>query len=70
MNVDLDKEDLTNLVLGTSPNYKLMMTPEIAKLGRYSGSYDKWSWDGHALNKLSEGDLLKLYRKCKKSWIN
>ena len=67
MNVDLNKEDLISLVMGTSPNYDLMQKPDIQKLGSYSGSYDRWSWNS-SLNELTESQLYKLYLRCKRSW--
>ncbi len=43
MKVDLDKNDLINLVKGTSPSYELMDHPLISRNGQYRGGFDdRW----------------------------
>jgi hypothetical protein len=63
MTVDLDKQDLVTLVCGSSPSYKMMSeySVELADIGDYSGSYDRWNWNRSALDKLSEKKLYHLY---------
>jgi hypothetical protein len=38
-------------------------------LGSYCGGFvDKWNWNEFEVKKLSEEDLIQLYRICKQSW--
>ena len=66
MKVELDKKDLINLVNGVSPGYDLFENPTVKRCGRYSGSYGTWDWISYELDKLSEEELLNLYKLCKK----
>ena len=60
MNVDLNKTDLINLVMGFSPDYSQMDE----RYGQYHGGFnDYWKWDSHKLSQLSEDDLWSLYQK-------
>ena len=68
MQVDLSREDLLNMVKGTSPYYNAFEHPLVKKSGSYCGGFvEKWSWNG-GLDKLTDRELLKLYKVCKESW--
>lgn len=46
MLVDLDKQDVTTLIRGTSPSYELMNDSIITQLGNYTGGFkDEWNWN-------------------------
>ena len=68
MNINLSKEDLVNLVMGTSP-YSYELTTYLEKqlgLGNYTGGFvDKWTWSEHALRQLTEEQLYAVYQKVK-----
>ncbi|MNR05496.1 hypothetical protein D3C85_1215300 [compost metagenome] len=60
MIIDLTKKDLIRMVCGCSPSYENMDD----RYGQYWGGFcDKWEWDSHKLNKLSEEGLWQLYQK-------
>jgi hypothetical protein len=59
MKVELTKEMLVNMVAGTDPDYPLMDN----NYGRYSGSYDRWTWDKKRLTEATEEFLLEYYKK-------
>ncbi len=60
MLIELDKKDLVNLVRGIEPGYDNM---HLAKdYGTFSGSYDRWTWNIHRLNELTEEELLKIHK--------
>jgi hypothetical protein len=67
--VNLDKEDLVNLVMGTSPYYNEFENPQIKQCGSYTGGMtERWDWKTTELEKLSEEKLYELYLICKNSW--
>lgn len=68
MIVDLDKEGLVRLVMGTAPSYEVMdMVNPI--FGKYVGGFhDKWAWNRSELIKFSDEGLWDLYVFCKESW--
>lgn len=66
--MDLDREDLLNLVKGTSPYYNVFENPLVKRCGSWTGGFvDKWSWNS-GLNSLTDAELMKLYKTCKDSW--
>ncbi|MEK4030821.1 hypothetical protein MKZ02_20085 [Pseudobacillus sp. FSL P4-0506] len=68
LRLELEKEDLVSLVKGSEPNYGVMDHPLIDKCGEYSGSYGRWDWNQYRLEKLTEKELMEIYRICKRSW--
>lgn len=67
MNVDIDKTDLINLVMGFYPDYSQMDE----RYGQYYGGFnDYWKWDRHKLSQLSESDLWSLYQKLKEPIVS
>ncbi|HCM60644.1 MAG TPA: hypothetical protein DIS74_09775 [Bacteroidales bacterium] len=67
MKLDLTKEDLVCLVIGTGPNYVAMDHALIKNLGWYNDNRG-WQWIEGELNKLSEETLLSVYTLCRNSW--
>ena len=64
--VNIDIEDLTNLIKGTSPSYELMEDPIIKQLGEYTGGFrDDWSWYNIGFQKFSLSQLWHTYCKLK-----
>ena len=63
MTLDLTKQDLVNLVAGTSPFYDVWkFIPD--NLYSYTGGFsDRFQWNKLGLEKLSENELYSLYRK-------
>lgn len=60
MLIELTKKDLICMICGCSPSYENMDR----RYGQYWGGFcDKWEWDIHKLNKLSEEGLWALYQK-------
>lgn len=60
MIVDITKKDLVRMVTGCSPSYENMDN----RYGQYWGGFcDKWEWNIHKLNNLSEENLWSLYQK-------
>lgn len=69
MIINLEKEDLINLVKGTSPNYEVMGDPTIKPYGNYIGGFvDKWDWNKYSLINLEDETLFDMYLTCKNSW--
>lgn len=68
MNLDLDKEGLITLAMGSSPNYNVFENPKVDQSGRFNGSTGVWHWDRTALEKLTESELHDLYITCRESW--
>jgi hypothetical protein len=69
MNIDLSKQDLLNLVLGTSPHYDVFENHRIKSAGKYIGGFkEEWQWDRSKLELLPEQELYQLYRICQNSW--
>lgn len=68
MKAELDKKDLVSLIKGTSPAYSLFEDELIKSCGHYVGGFvDEWQWDEFALGRLSDNQLLELYRKIKEA---
>jgi len=66
MDLSLEKEDLINLVMGTSPSYEAIGNPIVDKSGHYTGGFhDKWTWDSYKLEKFTEEELFDIYLTCK-----
>ncbi len=71
MIIKVDKEDLINLVRGTSPNnYDLFEHETVKKCGRFNGSQGSWHWNNTELKELTKIQLYDLYRMCKSSFEN
>jgi hypothetical protein len=67
MKIELEREDLLNMVKGTSPYYSVMEDTLVKKAGQWIGGMaDRWSWGD--LNSLTDEELFKLYKICKDSW--
>ena len=71
MNVDLSKDDLVALVVGSEPNSKLMNEYTVLKYGNWTGGFvDEWVWNKWALYRLEEEELYNIYKECRESRIN
>lgn len=69
MNIQLSKEDLVNMVQGTTPNYGVMSHPLITITGSYTGGFkDEWNWHHSKLMELEDYQLMEIYNVCKDSW--
>lgn len=69
MKVELEKDDLVSLVIGTVPCYNVFDHHLVQKTGRYIGGHvDSWKWDRSEVEKLTQEDLWDLYQLCKLSW--
>lgn len=69
MKVELTREDLTNLVKGSDPNYSVMDHPMVKTNGSYTGGHhDKWDWNYSFDDSLTEQQLWELYVLCRDSW--
>jgi hypothetical protein len=67
MKVELSREDLKALVRGNGPYYSAFNHPLVKKAGhRFAEQYSRTSWD--SLDKLTDQELLDLYKICKESW--
>ena len=64
--IEVSKQDLINMICGSSPDFS-----EFEKLENYGKYIDNrgFDWYSYKLDKLSEEELLKLYREFKKLWI-
>ena len=70
MKLDLDKNDLISLVVGTEPCYSVFENENVKNCGEYKGGFNgEWKWNTYALKELSEESLYELYTICKKSWL-
>ena len=68
MLLELDKKDLKNLVLGTSPYYSVFDEPLVKRCGTFCGGFvERWDWRESALDELTEKELYELYLICKNS---
>ena len=67
MKADLDREDVTSLLKGSSPHYDVMN--KIPKdLGHYVGGFvDQWEWTIYGTSYTTE-ELYNFYIICKNSW--
>ncbi len=62
----LDKEDMFQLVFGSSPSYELIEQFSQKGYGNYIGGFvDKWDWDWNYLRSLSKEGLYEIYKLCK-----
>lgn len=61
MKVTLDKEDLTNLVCGISPDYDEMARVPRG-LGELRASYDRWEWNRNEFQKYTAEEILDIYQ--------
>lgn len=66
MIVDLKREDLEALVIGTDVNYSEFFNPLLIKAGHEYGEQYGSSWDN--LSDLTDKELYELYIICKNSW--
>lgn len=71
MVINLDKQDLIALVVGgVGPHYNIMNNPIFNDIGNFRGGFvDTWVWKISKLEKLSEDELLNIYKLCKESMI-
>ena len=65
MIVYLNKNDLINLVKGTTPPLDSINDFKFTKYGQFLGSYDKWQWN--LPDSISKKELWKLYKLCRNS---
>lgn len=66
MLIDLDKTDLVNLVRGINPPYEVFEVSLVKQCGSYTGGFnDRWDWRTYDLEKLTESQLVELYKICK-----
>jgi hypothetical protein len=64
MIVELNKEDLCNLLGGTSPSYGLMDKISKMGLGYYVGGFsDEWKWTLRNADSYSKEELWDLYKE-------
>jgi len=69
MKIEISKEQLADMVKGTSPYYYVFDHPLVKKSGRYIGGFhDKWEWNYGFHNDLTKEELWELYNVCKNSW--
>jgi len=66
MKRELDREDLINLVNGTSPSYGAMGNKLIDRCGKY-WDVGGWKWNEYELKELTDSELYNIYLTCKKS---
>lgn len=69
MLISLTKEDVINMIIGTNPGWNMSAMDHhlVRKCGTYCGGFvDRWDWNRHELNKLSDQELLTVYFTCKK----
>lgn len=64
MEVNLDRADILSLIKGSFVPYEMMENEIIKKMGSFSGSYGRWTWNGSDTNASNE-KLLELYYKLK-----
>jgi len=65
--IEVNKEDLVNLVTGTSPSFDLINPFTEMGIGNYIGGHaDRWSWNRSTLEKLDEHELLEIYNRMRK----
>jgi hypothetical protein len=66
MIVDLEREDLINLVKGTSPSYAVMEDKLVSLCGRYTGGHsDTWAWKFAFFVDITDKELWDMYLMCK-----
>ena len=66
MRLELSKDDLVALVLGTDCPYELNNKYSKMDIGHYTGGFvDEWNWDVYNLKELSEEELYSIYQECK-----
>lgn len=68
MFLELDKNDLISIVMGTNPNFSVMGHNLIIGKGRFNGHSNTWSWYRSKLEELTEYQLWDVYQICKSSW--
>ena len=64
MLIRLDREDLLSLVLGSKPFFNVQN--QVRVYGNFI--YGDWKWNKHALERLTNEQLLEMYYICKNSW--
>lgn len=66
MKVDLDKNDLIAMVMGKDPGYTFLDEELVKRGGYFTGGFsDRWTWEKHKLELLSEEELVELYKMLK-----
>jgi hypothetical protein len=67
VNLNLDREDIIAMVLGSEPpSYESMQVEPIRSAGDYVGGMnDHWRWDQHALEKMPLQKLWAIRLICK-----
>jgi len=64
MKVKLDRQDLINLVNGTSPNQSVNGSYLMDRYGKFCDNRG-WTWNEY---ELKDNELYEIYIFCKKSW--
>ena len=68
MKIELSKDDLVALVIGTDCPYELINKYSKMDIGHYIGGFvDEWKWNVYGLKELSEEELYKIYQELKQS---
>lgn len=70
MTIELNKDDLVALVVGSEPNSNLMNKYTVLKYGNWTGGFvDEWAWNKWELYRLDEEELYNIYKECRESQI-
>ena len=70
MNVELSKDDLVTLVMGSEPHFDLMSKYTGLEYGHWTGGFvDEWTWYKWALERLDEEELYSIFQECRESRI-
>lgn len=65
--IEVSKEDLVNLITGTSPSFDLINSFTEMGIGNYIGGHvDRWNWNRSTLENLDEHELLEIYNRMRK----
>lgn len=71
MTINISKEDLIVLIMGSFPHQSLFENERIKGLGENTSGYSiGWIWYDEKLADLSEEELWGLYNQCKLSWTS
>lgn len=69
MTINVGREDIVRMVLGTAPHYTVFDNDLVKRCGSYIGGFhDGWAWDLNSLDDLTNQELIDLYDICKNSW--
>ena len=61
MKIEMEKVDIINMLMGTSPNYESMAIPAIDAMGSYTANNGHWKWFKGAINQMDELEILEVY---------